>query len=155
MLWLQWRNKGLPYDFVIISLYRLDVQMAVLCLKSIASWILKTDLQSASGLCVFFAIEVELKTTYLVLWKNINYGITDEPVVGVLALTWFIRYIWYNPVHGGVYSIQHYVIKFVSDLDFVWVLRFPPPIKLTTDVTEIFLKVALSTINQSSLNICI
>jgi len=40
-----------------------------------------------------------------------------------------------NPVHGEVYSIQHYVIKFVSDLrqagGFLWVLQFPPPIKLT------------------------
>ena len=31
--------------------------------------------------------------------------------------------------------IQHNVIKFVSDLqqvgDFIWVLRFPPPVKLT------------------------
>jgi hypothetical protein len=40
-----------------------------------------------------------------------------------------------NPDHGEVYSIQHYVIKFVSDLrqvcGFLRVLRFPPPIKLT------------------------
>ena len=40
-----------------------------------------------------------------------------------------------NPVHGEVYSIQHYVIKFVSDLrqvgGFLRVLRFPQPIKLT------------------------
>ena len=38
-----------------------------------------------------------------------------------------------NSVHGEVYSIQHFVIKFVSDLQqvggFLWVLRFPPPIK--------------------------
>jgi len=31
-----------------------------------------------------------------------------------------------------MYTIQHYVIKFVSDLQqiggFLWVLRFPPPI---------------------------
>ena len=43
-----------------------------------------------------------------------------------------------NPVHGKVYSIQHYVIKFVSDLQqvggFLWVLRFPPSIKLTATV---------------------
>ena len=43
-----------------------------------------------------------------------------------------------NPVHGEVYSIQHYVIKFVSDLrqvgGFLWVLRFPPPIKLTATI---------------------
>ena len=39
-----------------------------------------------------------------------------------------------KPVHVEVYWIQH-VIKFVSDLQqvcgFLWVLRFPPPIKLT------------------------
>jgi hypothetical protein len=43
-----------------------------------------------------------------------------------------------NPVHGEMYSIQHYVIKFVSDLrqvgGFLRVLRFPPPIKLTATV---------------------
>jgi len=43
--------------------------------------------------------------------------------------------------------IQLYVIQFVSDLQqvdgFLWVLRFPPPIKLTaTILTEILLKVA-------------
>jgi len=39
-----------------------------------------------------------------------------------------------NPAHGEVYSIQQNVIKFVCDLwqagGFLWVLRFPPPIKL-------------------------
>jgi hypothetical protein len=43
-----------------------------------------------------------------------------------------------NPVHGNVYSIQHYVIKVFSDLRqvgcFLLVLRFPPPIKLTTTI---------------------
>jgi hypothetical protein len=44
-----------------------------------------------------------------------------------------------NPVHGEVHSIQHYVIKFVSDLQqvsgFLGVkLRFPSPIKLTTTI---------------------
>jgi hypothetical protein len=41
-----------------------------------------------------------------------------------------------NPAHGEVYSIQHYMIKFDSDLQqvtgFLWVVRFPTPIKLTT-----------------------
>jgi hypothetical protein len=43
-----------------------------------------------------------------------------------------------NPVHGEVYSIQHYVIQFVSDLrqvsDFLRVFRFHPPIKLTVTI---------------------
>jgi hypothetical protein len=43
-----------------------------------------------------------------------------------------------NPVHGEVYSIQHYVIKFGSDLrqvgGFLQALQFPPPIKLTTTI---------------------
>ena len=48
-----------------------------------------------------------------------------------------------------VYSIQHYVIKFVSDLRQVsGFLRFPPLINKTAhhDITEIVLKVALNTI---------
>ena len=43
-----------------------------------------------------------------------------------------------NPVHGEVYLIQRYVIKFVSDLrqvgDFLKVLRFPLPMKLTATI---------------------
>jgi hypothetical protein len=43
-----------------------------------------------------------------------------------------------NPVHVEVYSIQHYVIKFVNDLrqvgGFHRVLWFPPPIKLTDTI---------------------
>ena len=52
-----------------------------------------------------------------------------------------------NPVHGEVYSIQHYVIKFVSDL-------FTPGTPVSSinktdrrDITEILLRVALNTIN--------
>jgi hypothetical protein len=43
-----------------------------------------------------------------------------------------------NSTHGRVYSIQHYVIKFVSDLrqvgGFPQVLLFPSPIKLTATI---------------------
>ena len=43
-----------------------------------------------------------------------------------------------NPDHGEVYSIQHYVIKFVSYLwqvgGFLRVLRFSPAIKLTATI---------------------
>ena len=35
-----------------------------------------------------------------------------------------------NPAYGEVYSIQHYVIKFVRDLQQVLIVS-PPPIKLT------------------------
>ena len=43
-----------------------------------------------------------------------------------------------NASQGEVYSIQHYVIQIVSDLQqvggFLCVLRFPPPIKLTDTI---------------------
>ena len=43
-----------------------------------------------------------------------------------------------NLGHGEVYSIQHYVIKFVSDLrhvgGFLRILLFAPPIKLTATI---------------------
>ena len=51
---------------------------------------------------------------------------------------------------GEVYSIQHYVLKFVSDLrqvgGFLLVLQFSPPITDWHDISWIFLKVALNTI---------
>ena len=52
-------------------------------------------------------------------------------------------------VHDEVYSIQHYVIKFVSDFrhDFLRVLRFPLPIKNDRNhITEILLQVGLNII---------
>ena len=43
-----------------------------------------------------------------------------------------------NPAYGELYSIQHYVIKFVNAMQqvdgFIRVLRFPPPIKLTATI---------------------
>ena len=43
-----------------------------------------------------------------------------------------------NPDQGDVYSIQHYVINFVSDLrqvgGFLWVLQFSPSIKLIATI---------------------
>ena len=56
-----------------------------------------------------------------------------------------------NPTNGEVYSIQHYVIKCVSDLlvkqvaGFLQELWFPPD---HHDITEILLKVALNTVTS-------
>jgi hypothetical protein len=44
----------------------------------------------------------------------------------------------FEPCSGEVYSIQYYVIRFISDLQqiggFLCVLRFPSPIKLTATI---------------------
>ena len=63
-----------------------------------------------------------------------------------------------NPIHGEVYSIQYYVIKFVSDLrqvsHFLWVLWFPPPIKLTANIyLKILLKVPLNIITLTPITL--
>jgi hypothetical protein len=59
-----------------------------------------------------------------------------------------------NPVHGEVYSIQHYLIKFADDLQHVGEFSPGTPVSSTNktdrhDIIEILLKVALSTINPS------
>ena len=61
-----------------------------------------------------------------------------------------------NPVHGMVYSMQYYVIKFVNDLRKVSDFPSGIPISSTNktdihDITEILLKVTLNTINQTFL----
>ena len=52
------------------------------------------------------------------------------------------KFVSSNPVHGEMYSIQDYVIKFVSDLRQVGGFHWG------TSVSEILLKVAFNTINH-------
>ncbi len=62
----------------------------------------------------------------VMVWK-LNLQLQPEPITTKVVSS--------KPVHGEVYSIQHYVIKFVIDFrqvgGFLRVLRIPLPIKLT------------------------
>ena len=63
----------------------------------------------------------------------------DRMVVGFMQIVHITtNVVNSNPVHGEVYSIQHYVINFVSDLrqagGFLRVLRFLLPIKLIATI---------------------
>ena len=65
------------------------------------------------------------------------------------------KFVSTNPVHGEVYSIQHYVIKFGCGLrqvgGFLLVLWFSPTNTIDRhDITEILLKVELNTISLHS-----
>ena len=61
-----------------------------------------------------------------------------DRMVVEFTITSAIKVVSSSPVHSEVYLIQHYVIKFVTDLrqvsGFLWVLRFPPPIKLAVTI---------------------
>ena len=64
-----------------------------------------------------------------------------------------------NPAHSQVYSIQHFVIKFVNDFlqvgGFLKVLTVSSTNKTDRhDVAEILLKVALNTINLTIIPSC-
>ena len=54
---------------------------------------------------------------------------------GVLCSVYHYCSCEFKPIHGEVYSIHHYMIKFVSDLrqdgGFLWILQFASPLKLT------------------------
>jgi len=54
-----------------------------------------------------------------------------------------------NPARGEVYSIQHYVIKFVTDLRQISTTNTT----YLQSITDILLKVALNTINQIKIEI--
>ena len=67
-------------------------------------------------------------------WENVGGVIFSVYFKGFSAI------LWLSGCSGEIYSIQHYVIKFVNDLrqvafgGFLLVLRFPPPIKLTATI---------------------
>ena len=65
----------------------------------------------------------------MIVWKlDLQLPVQSVPITTKVVSLHF--------AHGEVYSIKHYVIKFVSDLrqvgSFLCVLRFPPPIKPIT-----------------------
>ena len=57
----------------------------------------------------------------IVWWLDIQLPVQSVPIAKKVESL--------NPIHDKVYSIQHYVIKFVSDLwqvsGFLWVLHQP------------------------------
>ena len=62
----------------------------------------------------------------IILWLDLQLPMQSVPITTNVVCS--------NPTQ----AIQHYVIKFVSDLrqvcGFLWVLRFPPPLKLTATI---------------------
>ena len=77
----------------------------------------------------------------------------NHMVVPMQSVPTITKVVSSNPNYGEVYSIQHFVIKFVSDLrqvgGILQVLQFPPPIKLTT---TIYLKIVESGVKQHKSN---
>jgi hypothetical protein len=67
----------------------------------------------------------------IVWWLDLQRPVLSVPITAKVVSS--------NPVHGEVYSIQHYVIKFVSDMRQVGGF-------FHHDTTEILLKVMLNTI---------
>ena len=108
-------------------------------------WFIITTLSVSSN----FSLNLILFFGSSLLIINITqHSSTNVPGAAMVVIVWYLdlqlrvqsvpittKVVSSNPVHSEVYSIQHYVIKFVSDLpktgDFLRVLQFPPPIKLT------------------------
>ena len=82
-----------------------------------------------------------IKGTVLLLLLNISGAIVVVTVwqldlqLPVQSVPITINIVSSNSVNDEVYSIQHYVIKFVSDQrQFGCFLRFPPPLKLNATI---------------------
>ena len=67
----------------------------------------------------------------MIVWQlDLQLPVKSEPIT--------TKVVSLNPNHGEMYSIQRYVIKFVSDLrqvdGFLRLFRFPPPLQLTDTI---------------------
>ena len=87
---------------------------------------------------------VFLRKTLNVLFMYLDTHMLSAPITTKVVTS--------NTAHGGVYSIQHYVIKFISDLRqttglwfFLGTLVFSTIKTDRQDLSEILLKVALNT----------
>jgi len=121
---------------------------------------------------VYIKVKTALQYLTYLLWNKmiIQYTFALKECVGDRMVVGFYNFLAISVYHhwscefeshsGEVYSIQHYVIKFVSDLrqvgGFLSALQFPPPTKTDRhDITEILLKVVLNTTTLTLLKECI
>ena len=90
--------------------------------------------------CVLIVLGVNTLYIYIIVNYNRDRHGHDHMIVGFITIYTIdphhlTKSVRLNPAHSEVYLIQHYVIKFVSELwqagDFPWLLWCPPPIKLT------------------------
>jgi hypothetical protein len=127
-----WSRQPHPHPFSLVGLTYMSMQIVFLM-----TWHKKVQNITRSDVSIVLGGPI--------LWKNI--------------LSWFVlssiffRFQWIVIIKydGKVYSIQHYLIKFVSDFRNVDGLLRGPPVSSTnqTDrhaITEILLKVVLNTI---------
>ena len=113
------------------------------------SFFLKIWIQISYSKSFFYIYIVE--SCYLLISRELlcswSYGIWIYNYLCNLPITTNI--VSLTPVHGEVYSIQHYVIKFVSDLRQVDGFLLGTPVTSINktdrhDTTEILLKVVLT-----------
>ena len=75
-------------------------------------------------------MSLESVVVVIVWWLDLQLPVQSVPIITKVASS--------NPAHGEVYSIQHYVIRFASDLwqigGFLRVLQFRQLIKLTATI---------------------
>ena len=87
----------------------------------------------------------------MIVWLlDLQLPVQSEPIT--------TKFVSSNPVHGEMYTMQHYVIKFITDSVSLQVSGFPgTPVSSNKtdcrDITEILLKVALNTINHQPFDI--
>jgi hypothetical protein len=85
---------------------------------------------------------LECSIVFTCVGISLRWSILDILILNFLGeverILWKTNVVSSNTAHGEVYSIQHYVIKFVSDLrqvgGFLRVLRCSPTIKLTSTI---------------------
>jgi hypothetical protein len=74
----------------------------------------------------------------MILYKVNNLHIISKLYKEMQSVSITTNIVSSNPIHSEVYLMQHYVIMLVYDLrqivGFLWVLRFPAPIKLNTTI---------------------
>jgi hypothetical protein len=79
-----------------------------------------------------------LLKTYVYRHSNgdVSVMVFNATFNNISVISWRSVLLVEQTAHSEVYSIQHYVIQFVSDLrqvcGFIRVLQFPPPLKLAT-----------------------
>ena len=92
--------------------------------------VFQTKTDQWDGVNVNGKSSITLGAVMIIYWLDLQLPVQSVPIATKVVSS--------NLVNGEMYSIQHYVKKFVSGLrqvgGYLRVLRFPPPIKFTSTI---------------------
>jgi hypothetical protein len=99
------------------TLFYIESEFVSFSVNCLMIWYVYNSSHNCVGNNIVVALLILVKICHIMTQRSWSYGSWIYNYLCNRCLSPLMLWVWtLNPIHGEVYSIKHYVIKFVSDL---------------------------------------